>query len=117
MPTDLLLLEEDVLELHHAIRANQTDDLAMIHIVALRGDSHLREVMRLYENTYRPDFARELLKKTDDLIVSHLTSNPATGPGANLNLGKLPCIHSEWCNQPSRSRRAPHSSCYERGAS
>jgi hypothetical protein len=36
----------------------------------VRSDGHLREVLRLYESTYRANFAREMLKKSGNLVVS-----------------------------------------------
>jgi hypothetical protein len=35
----------------------------------VRSDGHMREVLRLYESTYRANFAREMLKKSGNLVV------------------------------------------------
>ena len=42
----------------------------MIQIIVVRSDGHLREVLRLYESTYRANFAREMLKKSGNLVAS-----------------------------------------------
>jgi hypothetical protein len=64
------LLEDDVRDLHKAVRAEKGGESAMIGIIVVRSDSHLREVLRLYESTYRANFAREMLKKSGNLVVS-----------------------------------------------
>jgi hypothetical protein len=66
---DRELLEDDVRDLHKAVRAEKGGESAMIGIIVVRSDSHLREVLRLYESTYRTNFAREMLKKSGNLVV------------------------------------------------
>ena len=66
---DRVLLEEDVRDLHKAVRSEKGGESAMISIIVVRSDSHLREVLRLYESTYRANFAREMLKKSGNLVV------------------------------------------------
>ena len=60
----------DVDELHAALTARHGGETAMINIIVLRSDSHLREVLKLYDRTYRANFAREALKKSGNLVVS-----------------------------------------------
>jgi hypothetical protein len=67
---DRALVEQDVTALYKAVRAEKGGESAMIGIIVLRSDSHLREVLRLYEVTYRQNFAREMLKKSGNLVVS-----------------------------------------------
>lgn len=66
---DRYLVAEDVEDLHKAVRAEKGGETAMISIVVVRSDSHLREVLRLYEETYKSNFAREMLKKSGNLVV------------------------------------------------
>lgn len=66
---DKRLVDEDVGELYKAVRAEKGGESAIISIVVVRSDSHLREVLRLYESTYRANFAREMLKKSGNLVV------------------------------------------------
>jgi hypothetical protein len=66
---DMRLVEDDVRDLHKAVRSEKGGETAMISIVVVRSDGHMREVLRLYESTYRANFAREMLKKSGNLVV------------------------------------------------
>lgn len=66
---DRQLVDEDVRDLHKAVRAEKGGESAMISIIVVRSDAHLREVLRAYEATYRGNFAREMLKKSGNLVV------------------------------------------------
>jgi hypothetical protein len=68
-PVDRRLVEDDVHDLHRAVKSEKGGESAMIGIVVVRSDAHLREVLRLYEATYRANFAREMLKKSGNLVV------------------------------------------------
>lgn len=70
---DMRLVEDDVHDLHKAVRSEKGGETAIISIVVVRSDAHLREVLRLYESTYRANFAREMLKKSGNLVVSSLS--------------------------------------------
>lgn len=72
---DRRLVEDDVHDLHRALRSEKGGETAIIQIVVLRSDSHLRECLRLYESTYRSNFAREMLKKSGNLVVSLLANS------------------------------------------
>ena len=63
------LLEDDVRDLHKAVRAEKGGESAMISIVVNRSDGHLSEVLRAYEATYRSNFAREMLQRSRNLVV------------------------------------------------
>jgi hypothetical protein len=63
------LLEDDVRDLHKAVRAEKGGESLMISIIVVRSDTHLREVLRSYEASYRSNFAREMLKKSGNLVV------------------------------------------------
>jgi hypothetical protein len=41
----------------------------MIQIIVLRSDSHIREVLKVYEASFKANFAREMLKKSGNLVV------------------------------------------------
>ena len=66
---DRHLVADDVQDLHKAVRSEKGGETAMISIVVVRTDTHLREVLRLYEETYKANFAREMLKKSGNLVV------------------------------------------------
>lgn len=64
------LVEDDVRDLYKAVRSDKGGESSMIGIICVRSDSHLREVLRVYEASYRANFAREMLKKSGNLVVS-----------------------------------------------
>lgn len=70
LPVDFDLVRDDVEALYRAVRAEKGGESAMIQIVVLRSDTHLREILRLYEKSFRSNFARDMLKKSGNLVVS-----------------------------------------------
>lgn len=71
LPIDYDLVDKDVKDLRHAVKAEKGGESAMIAIVVQRSDSHLRAVLKEYEQHYRANFARESLKKSGNLVVSN----------------------------------------------
>ncbi|KAK1655890.1 annexin ANXC4 [Colletotrichum phormii] len=61
-------VEDDVSDLRKAVKSEKGGESLMISIVVQRSDSHLREVLKLYERTYRANFARDALKKSGNLV-------------------------------------------------
>ncbi|KAI0444508.1 Annexin [Xylaria telfairii] len=68
LPIDRRLVEDDVEALYSAIRAEKGGETAMIQIVLLRSDAHLREVLKLYEKVCESNFARDALRKSGNLV-------------------------------------------------
>ncbi|KAI8632964.1 Annexin [Xylariaceae sp. FL1651] len=68
LPIDRALVEEDVEALYKAVRAEKGGESAMIQIVLLRSDEHLREVLKLYEKVCDGNFARDALRKSGNLV-------------------------------------------------
>ena len=65
----------DVDTLYRAIRAREGGETAMLGIVVMRSDAHLREVLRAYERQYQGNFARDALKKSNNLVgevIAHI---------------------------------------------
>lgn len=62
-------VERDVHELRRALKTEKGGESAMIAVIVLGSDSHLRECLKVYEATYRANFAREMLKKSGNLVV------------------------------------------------
>lgn len=99
------LLEDDVRDLHKAVRAEKGGESAMISIVVVRSDGHLREVLRAYEQTYRSNFAREMLKKSGNLVgelLAHILNGVINKPVRDallvhhaLSLSKSDSIRTE----------------------
>jgi hypothetical protein len=67
---DRHLVEDDVHDLRDAVRSEKGGESKMISIIVIRSDGHLREVLKAYEQTYKTNFAREMLKKSGNLVVS-----------------------------------------------
>ena len=64
----------DVDTLYRALKAREGGESAMLGVVVMRSDAHLREVLRTYERKYQGNFAREALRKSNNLVVSRLLS-------------------------------------------
>ncbi|KFX93651.1 hypothetical protein O988_06687 [Pseudogymnoascus sp. VKM F-3808] len=65
---DRSLVEQDVRDLYRAIKSERGGESVMIGIIVQRSDSHIREILRVYEASYRSNFAREMLKKSGNLV-------------------------------------------------
>ncbi|KAL5114221.1 hypothetical protein ACEQ8H_007873 [Pleosporales sp. CAS-2024a] len=59
----------DVDTLYQAIKTRDGGESAMLGVVIMRSDAHLREVLRTYERTYQSSFARDALRKSNNLVV------------------------------------------------
>lgn len=66
----LELVQRDVQDLYRALVAKDGGETAMISIIVVRSDNHLREVMQIFEQSYKRNFAREMIKKSQNLVVS-----------------------------------------------
>lgn len=78
-PLNVDLVRRDVYDLHRAVTSRDGGETAMIQIIIVRGNAHLREVLQAYEMTYRENFTRAMLSKSRNLvvrIVSLLYSSP-----------------------------------------
>lgn len=72
-PLDSRLVREDVTDLHRALVSREGGETAMINIIVVRSDSHLREVLRAYESTYGQNFAKAMIAKSRNLVVCSQT--------------------------------------------
>jgi hypothetical protein len=70
-PLDKRLIRDDVQDLHRAL-VREGGETAMIEIIVLRSDDHLREVLRAYEDIYRHNFTRAMIQKSQNLVVCFL---------------------------------------------
>ncbi|EMR65357.1 putative annexin anxc4 protein [Eutypa lata UCREL1] len=83
VPVDFDLVRDDVEALYRAVIAEKGGESAMIQIVVLRSDSHLREVLRLYEKSFSSNFARDMLKKSGNLVgevLAHILNGVINKP-------------------------------------
>lgn len=74
-PLDRRLVRDDVQDLYRAI-VREGGETAMIHIIVLRSDTHLREVLRTYEDSYGHNFAKAMIAKSRNLVVCTFLSFP-----------------------------------------
>ena len=63
-------VDKDVDVLNKCLTAKEGGESAMLEIVIRRSDAHLREVLKAYERRYGVNFARQALKKSNNLVVS-----------------------------------------------
>ena len=63
-------IERDAVELYKALVSKDGGETAMIDIIVVRSDSHLRQVLQEFERRYKANFAREMIKKSQNLVVS-----------------------------------------------
>lgn len=70
LPIDAALVQDDVHDLRKAAKAEKGGESAMISIVVKRSDNHLREILRVYHQLYGANFARDALRKSQNLLVS-----------------------------------------------
>ncbi|KAK3330912.1 hypothetical protein B0H66DRAFT_490780, partial [Apodospora peruviana] len=78
------LVMDDVSQLHSAVRSDRGGESLMIKIVTQRSDGHLREVLRVYKETYRgANFAKDALKKSGNLVgevLAHILNGVINKP-------------------------------------
>ena len=60
---------QDVEILNRALKSREGGETAILQVVVRRSDNHLREVLRTYESMHQTNFAREALKKSNNLVV------------------------------------------------
>lgn len=69
------LVRRDVQDLYKALTGKEGGETAMINIIVVRSDNHLREILRVFESTYKKNFAREMIKKSQNLVVGCLVNS------------------------------------------
>ena len=67
------LVRKDAQDLYRALTSKEGGETAMINIIVVRSDKHLAEVLRIFESQYHKNFAREMIKKSQNLVVSLLS--------------------------------------------
>lgn len=79
----------DVDALYRAVRAREGGESTMLSIVIMRSDAHLREVLRTYEKKYQGNFARDALKKSNNLVgevIAHILNGVINRPARDAML-------------------------------
>ncbi|PBP18131.1 annexin ANXC4 [Diplocarpon rosae] len=78
-----VLVDEDVRDLYRAVKSERGGESAMIGIVCVRSDDHLREVLRTYQAVHRANFAKEMLRKSGNLVgelLAHILNGVINKP-------------------------------------
>lgn len=68
-PLSKTRIKEDVQDLYKALVSKEGGETAMIEIIVVRSDTHLREVLREFELRFQRNFAREMIQKSRNLVV------------------------------------------------
>lgn len=98
----------DVDTLYKALKAREGGESAMLGVVVMRSDSHLREVLRTYERKYQGNFARDALRKSNNLVVS-LSLQRVTEQQLTTSQGEVIAhILNGVINRPSRDAMLLH---------
>ncbi|MCJ1245816.1 hypothetical protein MMC30_003020 [Trapelia coarctata] len=77
------LVRRDVDDLYKALVSKEGGETAMIDIIVVRSDTHLREVLREFELRYRKNFAREMIQKSKNLVgetLAHILNGVINRP-------------------------------------
>ncbi|KAL8901355.1 MAG: hypothetical protein Q9207_005234 [Kuettlingeria erythrocarpa] len=80
---DIGLVRRDAQELYKALTSKEGGETAMINIIVVRSDNHLREVLRTFEASYRKNFAREMIQKSRNLVgetLAHILNGVLNRP-------------------------------------
>ncbi|TQS37891.1 hypothetical protein Golomagni_01618 [Golovinomyces magnicellulatus] len=83
------LIDADVQELRNAIIQERGGEGNVIKILALRRNTHLREILGVYNTNYGENFAKEILKKwknTTGELLAHILNGVINAPVRDANL-------------------------------
>ena len=69
-PLSKTQIAEDVRDLYKALVSKDGGETSMIDIIVVRSDLHLRQVLQQFEIKYKRNFAREMIQKSQNLVVS-----------------------------------------------
>ncbi|KAL9125797.1 MAG: hypothetical protein Q9217_005052 [Psora testacea] len=80
---DMSLVRRDVEQLYRALTAKEGGETAMINIILVRSDKHLAEIMRVFETSYKKNFTREVIKRSQNLVgetLAHILNGVVNRP-------------------------------------
>ncbi|KAI9877840.1 MAG: hypothetical protein M1830_002676 [Pleopsidium flavum] len=101
-PLSIDLVRRDVQDLHRALTSKEGGETAMINIIVVRSDKHLREVLQVFERSYKKNFAREMIRKSQNLVgetLAHMLNGVLNRPVRDALL-----LHQALTNETSRDR-------------
>ncbi|KAF1948563.1 Annexin [Byssothecium circinans] len=79
----------DVDILYKALKAKEGGESVMLEVVIMRSDAHLRDVLRTYERKYQGNFARDALRKSNNLVgevIAHILNGVINRPARDAML-------------------------------
>jgi len=98
----------DVDTLYKALKAREGGESAVLGVVVMRSDAHLRECLRTYERKYQGSFARDCLRKSNNLVVSLRQSLLRTSRCLRLQGEVIAHILNGVINRPARDAMLLH---------
>jgi len=102
-PINERLVAKDVDDLRRALLEKTGGETAMIEIIVMRGDDHLRGVLQEYERLYRGNFAREMIGKSQNLVVRKQRPLIRQIVTDCIRIGRNLSAHPQWRPQPACS--------------
>ncbi|KAF2397379.1 Annexin, partial [Trichodelitschia bisporula] len=81
--------DRDVDGMARALRQREGGETAILNIVVGRSDAHLRDCLRAYERKYGANFAKEALRKSNNLVgevVAHILNGVINRPARDAML-------------------------------
>ena len=81
-PVSKNLVNQDVIDLHGALTSSG-GETALIEIIVIRSDNHLRQVLKIFEATYKVNFARAMIGKSRNLVgetLAHILNGALNRP-------------------------------------
>lgn len=70
----------DVDAMYSAVRAREGGETDILRIVCTRSDAHLRECLEVYKRKYQSNFAKDVLRKSNNLVVGGAFSPQSAPP-------------------------------------
>jgi hypothetical protein len=110
----------DVDTLYKALKSREGGESAILGIVVMRSDAHLRECLRTYERKYQGSFARDCLRKSNNLVgevIAHILNGVINRPARDamlLHHALMDLIEPPASGRSSRENQSSSSSKHER---
>ncbi|CAD0109924.1 unnamed protein product, partial [Aureobasidium uvarum] len=82
-------VDKDVDVLNRCLTAKEGGESTMLEVVVKRSDAHLREVLKTYERRHGVNFAREALRKSNNLVgevICHILNGAINRPARDALL-------------------------------
>jgi hypothetical protein len=98
----------DVDTLYNALRRRDGGETAILEIVVMRSDGHLRDCLKTYERKYNGNFAKDALRKSNNLVVSLLASSSSPSMLISVQGEIVAHILNGVINRPARDAMLLH---------